>query len=77
MQTQAHTESPEHLLGGQEPLWTVRETARQLNLSESHVRHLIQRKELPGILRIGRAVRIRPDLLRAYTQGLLEDGPRN
>lgn len=48
------------------PLLTVRDTARRLQLGEATVRHRISRGELPGAVRIGRSVRVLPDVLDAW-----------
>jgi len=49
---------------GLEPLLTVEDCARILNFSDRHTRRLIDAGELETI-RIGRAVRVAPDALRA------------
>lgn len=52
--------SPRHLID-------VAESARRLGLSEGYVRHLIQRGEMPGVVRPGgRAVRIDPEVLECF-----------
>jgi len=61
----------------QEPLLTVPETARLLSISESYLRHLIQMKRVPGLLRIGRAVRFDPIVLRTYRKELLDEANRD
>jgi excisionase family DNA binding protein len=73
MEAQANGDSPELAAVKLEPLMTVTETAKQLSISESYLRHLIQRKEIPGVVRIGRAVRFDPQVLRNYRTGLLEN----
>ena len=50
------------------PLLTAAEAAVTLNLSVRSVRRLIADKRLP-IVRIGRAVRIRPEALAALIDG--------
>lgn len=59
-----------------EPLLTVAAAARLLSVSESLLRHLIQRKQFPGVLRIRRSVRISARVLHNYVEELL-DNARN
>lgn len=51
----------------EEPLLTIRQTARQMSVSERQVWRLIKAQQL-RIIRIGRAVRISPEDLRQFLQ---------
>jgi len=62
--------SPEHT----EVLWTVSSAARFLSISESYLRHLVLRKGVPGIVRIGRAVRFDPESLRNFVRERMQNG---
>jgi excisionase family DNA binding protein len=53
---------------GLDPLLTVDETAALLRVSPRHVRRLIASGELP-VVRIGKAVRVRPEDLRQLIGG--------
>jgi excisionase family DNA binding protein len=48
-----------------EPLLTIKQAAKLLNMSEKTVRRRIETKDLP-VIRDGGSIRIRPDDLRAY-----------
>ena len=52
----------------QAPLLTVEQVAGILNLSVRTVRRLVKDNKLP-IVRIGRAVRVRPEVLAALIRG--------
>jgi excisionase family DNA binding protein len=51
-------------------LWTVRQAADWLSLTEHALRTMLRRNQLPSeaILRIGRRIRFRSNALRAWTQ---------
>lgn len=55
------TQSPGELL-------TVDETAECLRISAKSVRNMISRGQLPGVVRLGRRVRVRRDDLRAWAK---------
>jgi hypothetical protein len=49
-------------------LWDVRQAGRWLSLSEHALRTMLRRNQLPAeaVVRIGRRIRFRVDLLRAW-----------
>lgn len=56
------------LLPPVEPLWSVREAARWLSVTELSLRTMLKRRQFPAdvVLKLGRRVRFRSDLLRAW-----------
>jgi|GEM_PF-2664337 len=56
------------LSSGTEPLWKVKDTARVLSMSVSWVYKEAEAGRLPCV-RIGAALRFRPDDIRAYLDG--------
>jgi excisionase family DNA binding protein len=49
-------------------LWTVRQASQWLSVTELSLRTMLKRREIPGelLLKIGRRVRFRSDLFRAW-----------
>jgi excisionase family DNA binding protein len=49
-------------------LWTVRQASQWLSVTELSLRTMLKRREIPGalVLKIGRRVRFRSDLLRDW-----------
>lgn len=63
-------------------LLTVRETADFLRTSEKAIRHMLDRGQLPGVVRLGRRVLVRRDDLRRHvglapSAGRATEGPSN
>ena len=54
-----------------EPLWSVRQAAQWLSISEMSLRTMLKRRQIPAelVLKLGRRVRFRSDLLRAWAIG--------
>jgi len=52
-------------------LWTVRQAGAWLSMSELSLRTMLKRRQIPAeiVLKIGRRVRFRSDLLRAWAFG--------
>jgi predicted DNA-binding transcriptional regulator AlpA len=59
------------LLPPAEPLWSVREASRWLSITELSLRTMLKRRQFPPdvVLKLGRRVRFRSDLLRAWAIG--------
>jgi excisionase family DNA binding protein len=49
-----------------ETLWTTKDLATFLKVSERHVSNLVKRRELPQPLRLGRSVRFRLSDVRRF-----------
>ncbi len=58
-------------------LLTVDEAAELLRMTPIAVRRAIEREQLPGVVRLGRRVRIRRDDLRAHVGLLLSTDPKH
>ena len=66
--------TPPESRGGVEPLLTVADVAEVLRLSVRSVRRLVDEKLLQ-VIRIGRAVRVRPEDLRSFLDGSGQEKP--
>lgn len=55
-------------------LLTVRQLASMLGISSDAVYMRIARDQIPGVIRIGRSVRIRADLVTAWIERLTAEG---
>ena len=53
------------------PLWSVRQACLWLSVTELSLRTMLKRRQIPPeiILKLGRRVRFRSDLLRAWALG--------
>jgi len=49
-----------------EQLWTMKDLAKFLKVSERHISNLVKRGELPQPLRLGRSVRFRSSDFRGF-----------
>lgn len=52
-------------------LWDIPQACRWLSLSEQALRTMLRRNQLPpeAIVRIGRRIRLRSDVIRAWVKG--------
>jgi excisionase family DNA binding protein len=65
---------PPESRGGVDPLLTVADVAKILRLSVRSVRRLIAENQVP-VIRIGRAVRVRPEDLGAFIDARGQERP--
>ena len=66
--------TPPESRGGLDPLLTVSEVAKILRLSVRSVRRLIAENQL-WVIRVGRAVRVRPEDVRAFIDSRGQERP--
>ncbi len=55
-----------------EPLWTLKELAAFLSVTEGAARKVISRGQIPSeaVVRVGRRIRLRPGVVRAWVDKL-------
>jgi hypothetical protein len=59
---------------GVEPLWTAKDSAAYMQVSESMIYKLSQSAELPS-LKIGSCLRFDPDIVRRFARGEIRGEP--
>jgi excisionase family DNA binding protein len=61
-------EAPQPVAGVPDKLWTIKQAADWLSLTEHALRTMLRRNQIPqdATLRIGRRIRFRSDALRAW-----------